>query len=363
MRLSSDFTKIEERILAIIWTLLNIHLAIASDPNCVDNALNRDLQDLRTLRPTEVLQPTTGLAPEAIIPMTDEELGRAYTETLPPPPPDQSSPQNRPTLPGGTHPQVTLGSEALERAIGRRLMGEMYNDILYDHLPDGVNGDYVNQRILNGLRAMPLPRTSRIASLDQSAASELMNTVRRLYAPFVAPIVGRNYDPQEAMGFCFGRAMVFHLHALRSGIDRQSVRKIWAIGRVVNNQGTLGNGRGGTWQYHVATMIRSQDGGWWVFDPAQFSEPVSVEYWVNHMRQNSASSVPEIITTPAERGNTTWGGYQSMDLSHPILNNYFTDLLRLMKAEARYRNQLRRNRESSDPNPREPGSRITSPGF
>ncbi|MGE0526330.1 MAG: protein-glutamine glutaminase family protein [Bdellovibrionales bacterium] len=77
--------------------------------------------------------------------------------------------------------------------------------------------------------------------------------------------IGR-YDRQPTgigdgeIGFCYGRAMAVHLLARKMGLEEQSIKKIFIAGDLNNQQGTR-------WRFHMATMVKGNDGKWYVIDP------------------------------------------------------------------------------------------------
>ncbi|MFN9069231.1 MAG: hypothetical protein ACK5V3_18555, partial [Bdellovibrionales bacterium] len=74
------------------------------------------------------------------------------------------------------------------------------------------------------------------------------------------PIVGMSalakYDPTNEIGFCFGRALFVHLELLRRGVSKDSIKKVFVVGDIVEQL----NGQEIRWQFHVATAVRDTQG-------------------------------------------------------------------------------------------------------
>ncbi len=111
-----------------------------------------------------------------------------------------------------------------------------------------------NQKMFEELNQLP-QRRADLKQLSKIQAQALISRTRQ-------NAVTRNqylYErPEAEIGYCFGRATFVHLEALRLGYKEEQIKKIWVVGSMVT-----GNIR---WGYHVATMIRSKDGKWWVID-------------------------------------------------------------------------------------------------
>jgi hypothetical protein len=87
----------------------------------------------------------------------------------------------------------------------------------------------------------------------------------------------KKYDPQGIMGFCFGRAMALHLAARRMGLSPEGVRKLFIIGK-------LGAGGVTEWRFHVAALVRGDDGEWHALEYNIARAPCTIKEWIRAMR-------------------------------------------------------------------------------
>jgi hypothetical protein len=157
-----------------------------------------------------------------------------------------------------------------------------------------------NQRVLEALAAPhetnlsleSATGTPRRETLDRRAAEELQSHL--VNHPVAGPKATHARDGSTGVGFCFGRAYYVHLEALRYfRVNRDMIRKIWAIGTL--------QGSSVTWSYHVATMIKAQDSGWWVID--SFLGLQKADQWMAKVRSqlNSRKHDVSFLVTQASR--------------------------------------------------------------
>ena len=176
-----------------------------------------------------------------------------------------------------------------------------------------------NSSLVEALQA-PLPPTvqrERGMSLDQS---------KDLYQYLSChPVAGmkhvKKYDPQGNFGFCFGRATAAHLEALRRGLARSRIMKIWGVGPM----------KGG-WAHHVATLVSAKEGGWWAIDP-EIGKVVSGVDWIKWLKSEQENTEEPLVffVSEAERFGPSPGKYTKVDLygtdDGDIYNGYFRDLI------------------------------------
>ncbi|MCO5144270.1 MAG: protein-glutamine glutaminase family protein [Oligoflexia bacterium] len=135
------------------------------------------------------------------------------------------------------------------------------------------------------------------------------------------------YDPQGNIGFCFGRATTVHIEALRMGIQKEMIKKIWAVGHMKNDIGD--------WQYHVATIVRDKVGNWVVIDPI-FTNPKSVKEWASELEKMSADNQLQFfISEPGRFAPNHPGNYGKQEFSHPAYNNFFLDLMKQSQKDSK----------------------------
>lgn len=161
---------------------------------------------------------------------------------------------------------------------------------------------------------------------------------RMLYAARNHSVVGghqvRKYSqPGESMGYCFGRAMYLHILALKLGVQKASIHKIWALGPMQSNDGLV------TWGYHVSLIVFSPQKGWLVLDP-NFHRPFSVSEWMDFYGKQSADQRIRFYVTEPEKLGLYAGKYSRYMLGLDLKNSedwfkhYFVDMLKATRNES-----------------------------
>lgn len=112
----------------------------------------------------------------------------------------------------------------------------------------------------------------------------------------------------RGVGFCFGRALVAHNHALIRNVHPASIRKIWVVGNM------------GFWGHHVATIVKSKN-SWVAID--DFTGIMTVENWIDRMKfeQKGSKKLAFFITRAERFGHATNSLYNSVDLFNVRENN------------------------------------------
>ncbi len=134
----------------------------------------------------------------------------------------------------------------------------------------------------------------------------------------------KKYDPKRNIGFCFGRATFIHLMLLKMGLQKNSIRKIWAIGPM--NTGEI------TWRYHVATMAYTKKNGWLVLD-TNHGAAVSAQEWIATYSKMSTDGKLRFYTSDASKLSFMIGKYSRLQLGMDInqerdyYRGYFKDMM------------------------------------
>ncbi len=84
------------------------------------------------------------------------------------------------------------------------------------------------------------------------------------------------YDPTEALGFCFGRAMAAHLIALKMGLKEENIKKLFVVG-------DLRSTREPEWRFHVTTIVKGPDNVWYAIDPV-LSYAMRMDTWIGRVQ-------------------------------------------------------------------------------
>ena len=184
-----------------------------------------------------------------------------------------------------------------------------------------------NEQVLVGLKDMPTNSASkRKVGLDDAEMYSLFREVND--HPVAALSKVSQYEKfQKGIGFCFGRATTAHLAALKNGVDKDSIRKVWALGDL--RTGDV------NWRYHVATIVRNKKGEWIAIDPI-FGRPMPVDDWYKEMKKFDHKGNMRIFDTePKRMGPDAGGQYNKRQFNHFLYNGYFTDLMASFREESK----------------------------
>jgi hypothetical protein len=188
----------------------------------------------------------------------------------------------------------------------------------------------MNQEVLREMSILSKERranSKRKQALSKNEANALFNAVSK--NPVARISRNYKYDPDSQLGFCFGRAMTAHLEALSQGVDKSAIRKVFVGGQM------KAVGFDFNWQFHVATVVKNAEGGWWVIDPI-FEAPISVEKWYSEMKKNDIDGKLRFYAAePTRLGAVGNGKYQKFELMDDIYNGYFKELLQYYSLKTR----------------------------
>ncbi len=160
------------------------------------------------------------------------------------------------------------------------------------------------------------PNTSTGVTFAQG--EKIYNMILR--HPIVSPYMERVYDPNDELGFCFGRALFVHLELLGRGVNRSDIRKAFVIGPMFAENLH--------WSFHVATTVRGKDGKWWVIDSPPFGNGVvELEEWYKHQLGFSEDGKLRLYLTNPQQFTPTQIRYTRGVLQETVYRNYFEHLL------------------------------------
>lgn len=165
----------------------------------------------------------------------------------------------------------------------------------------------MNRQVFDQLAALPEPGgfTGRLTGLSPELASKVISSMGR-HPILQAASAGRYNQRETQIGYCFGRAAYAHLALLEMGVDRGSIRKVWAVGSM--------KGSSVTWQFHVSTIVRGTDGKWYAIDNFFGGRALEVEKWFEGLRpMNRAGDLRVYITDPA-KFSVSLGTYDQIQL-------------------------------------------------
>ncbi|MNJ96738.1 hypothetical protein D3C87_144690 [compost metagenome] len=189
---------------------------------------------------------------------------------------------------------------------------------------------------LNEIESTTMAGSKRKVSLSKDEIQAVSDRVKN--NPVTDLCALDKYDPEGFKGFCYGRAMATHIEALKAGVDKDSIRKVWAVGEI--------KGPGIDWDWHVATVVKGADGKWWAVD-SKLGNAMPVEQWYAQLKKYDQTGNMRIFTSEAQRFlpiNTE--KYTNAGLHREVYGTYFNDLIDGYKAEAKEIMRQRNNTQS-----------------
>jgi len=187
----------------------------------------------------------------------------------------------------------------------------------------------MNKKVLSEMTALAnqrTPKTRRLQVLDKKQIHKLYEEVTR--HPVARLLNIKKYDPEGGIGFCFGRALTAHVEATQMGVDQGSIRKVFVVGQMKALVGDI------VWQFHVATAVKNNEGGWTVIDPF-IGKPISIEAWYEKMYKQDIKGTLRLYVTEATRlGATSSGRYNKANLMMDFYNGYFEKIAEYYKLKA-----------------------------
>ena len=202
-----------------------------------------------------------------------------------------------------------------------------------------LNFDELNRNVTENILAFqPAFSEKRAPGISYDHALEFMN---QLKSEDFFINSKKKYDPDGNLGLCFGRAIYLHLLMLKYGVNKDSIKKIFAVGTLESSGSKL------PWQFHVATIVKSDKlNSWWVLDTV-FGKPMPIEEWVDQIKRLSqdrtfrlfrkalidrTKSLRIYITEAQKIGPNGWEyNVNPGGLYDPVYNNYFRDMFNSLK--------------------------------
>ena len=137
----------------------------------------------------------------------------------------------------------------------------------------------------------------------------------------------------RAIGYCFGRATFIHLMLLKMGLQKSSIKKIWAVGPMQTDDPKV------VWQFHVATMAYSREDGWVVLD-SDLLKPQRVELWMRGLSEKNKDGKLRFYATEPRQFALNFSGYDRTQLGLNSLREqdwyrgYFQDLITSVRTQS-----------------------------
>ena len=172
---------------------------------------------------------------------------------------------------------------------------------------------------------LPIPRTSRVTAVSQTTVEKLIASMTK--NPVISASHRGVYDQKETdIGYCFGRAAYAHLALLKMGVDKDAIKKAWVVGE-------MRNGPTMSWQFHVATVVRGQDGKWYAIDDEMRGRAVNVGDWLKVYENENFKGDLRIYFSDAKKFTPELGTYDNLQLGLKMNRNedwykgFFKDLM------------------------------------
>ncbi len=216
-----------------------------------------------------------------------------------------------PTIPFEVSPSSSLGKKTIEE----NLLELQKQEINWARTKFGVSNKLEihnflqekNQQLVNELNL--LAKNENSPGINKQQAERLLSLVRN--HPVVGPQAVDKYDSWDRnIGYCFGRAAFIHWELLRRGVAPEAIGKLFLVGNLKVDMKT-----GSFWEFHVATIVRDTDQGWWVIDPL-VDKVLPILDWMNEMKP--------------------W----AMDSKYPQIRFYFSDAIKMLPIPGAYSEKL-----------------------
>jgi hypothetical protein len=162
----------------------------------------------------------------------------------------------------------------------------------------------------------------RLNGVSEHWAEKIMESIDE--HPVVSSYQYSKYNREGVeIGFCFGRAVYAHLALLKMGVNKDAIKKIWAVGPMSN---------GVNWEFHVGTIVKdSRSDKWWVIDnfPGRL---LDLEEWFDYFSRMSTDQKLRLYVTEPEKFTAALGTYHRVQLGLDLnretdwYQGYFVDL-------------------------------------
>lgn len=165
----------------------------------------------------------------------------------------------------------------------------------------------------------------RVNSISRDFAELALSSINQ--HPVVSEYNLDNYPNGHQIGFCFGRATYVHIAMLRAGINKRSIKKIWAVGPMKTGDTH--------WQFHVATIVKADDGSWYVIDTFA-GRIVTPEEWFKTMQGVALDKTLRFYVSEPGKFSVSLSTYDriqlglDLDKSQDWYSHYFKDLMTWM---------------------------------
>jgi len=199
---------------------------------------------------------------------------------------------------------------------------------------NGLSSDQIsdlNSQTIVGIQEQSINIDASSKRVSMVPAQELGSILNFTKNHPLFGIQREEYERQgTSLGYCFGRATFLHLLFLRLGLQKESIEKIWVLGHIKNDRGD------GYWQFHVATMVYSDQREWIVMD-ANIGHPLSASAWVKYYEHANPNGKLRFYYTSASKFGPSLGQYNRIQLGldatidQDWYKHYFVDMMSYLK--------------------------------
>lgn len=218
--------------------------------------------------------------------------------------------------------------EASQVASGRKMDGLIYlptNDAIDLLREQFGNRSWSTREVYDALNEVSIRRLENFKPFDpydrrfDALTLDLSNRVLRSIS--VHPVVGmsaahRYNRPGVEIGYCFGRGCYVDLMAMRLGLDRDSIKKIWAVGPM------------GIWAFHIGDAYLTSDAGWVAVDNVPGYRALSIRNWFAEFKKQNRNGDLRLYITDADKFTAAMAGPYNkfqMGLTLPGKQDYYQD--------------------------------------
>lgn len=175
------------------------------------------------------------------------------------------------------------------------------------------------------------PLVSRSHRVDGVTVEQAMQVLESIGRNPVASKMGLvNYAREGVdIGYCFGRAVYYHLMFLKLGVNPDSIRKIWVLGEIPQNRIQ--------WGHHVAIMVRGTKPGEWLVLDTFVGKVRSARSWFHEMKRHTRDPKLRVYTTEASKFSLNLGTYDPIQMGLRLpkevdwYRGFFPDLFRSIR--------------------------------
>ena len=227
---------------------------------------------------------------------------------------------------------LQASAETTERTFAKVINFSLF-DMQYEEADNSTPEeiDQLNQEAIDELydyrvtRKVHTFKGTRANSVTLDFAEELIRSIDE--HPVVSSFAYSKYDPEDrGIGFCFGRAAYAHIALMEMGVNKDAVKKAWAVGHMKNG--------GNNWGWHVTTLVLAKNGQWVAIDNVPGGQVLEVSEWIKYFKRWSTDQKLRLYISNPKKFTPSPGTYErnslglDTDKDNDWYNGYFKDLMK-----------------------------------